>query len=239
MNKIAFLLPYYNHPFKIKQLINELMKFNLDIILINDGSSPENRALLDEVKGIVIVDLAKNSGKGAAMKAGFKKAFELGYTHVFQIDADFQHDLGAVGEFLSLSKRHTNAIISGNPVYGKDAPLLRLKGRRITDFWVLVNTLGGGLKDCMCGFRVYPLSDEFFKAVAKSRTNRMEFDIEILINAYRLGIKILYSDVAVRYDADGVSHFKMFRDNVLISLMQAKSFFSLPKYILKVLLYGR
>lgn len=239
MFKIAFLVPYYNHPNRIKELIAELKKTGLDIIIVNDGSSVENRAVLDELDNVLILDEVLNKGKGHAIKIGFKKASELGYSHVFQVDADFQHDLSLIDLFIKTSKQNPTSIISAEPIYGDDAPTLRLKGRKITDFWVSVNTLGGGLGDAMCGFRIYPLDVRFLKAVKKSKTQRMEFDIEILINAYRLGIKILYIDVKVRYEEGGVSHFKMFRDNALISLMHTKCFFSLPKYILKVLIYGR
>ena len=36
-----------------------------------------------------------------------------GYTHAFQIDADFQHDISEVAEFLELSKRYPNDLIDG------------------------------------------------------------------------------------------------------------------------------
>ena len=83
----------------------------------------------------------------------------------------------------------------------------------------------------MCGFRVYPL-EQLKKAAAKSKTNRMEFDIEILVNAARQGVDMRWIDTYVRYEKGGVSHFKMLRDNALISLMHAKCFFSLPKFML-------
>ena len=66
----------------------------------------------------------------------------------------------------------------------------------------------------------------------------MDFDIEILYLFFKLGVEILWFDVLVRYDKDGVSHFRVFRDNFLISKIHAKHFFALPKFIFKRLLGG-
>jgi len=227
-------VPFYNHPQNIKALIAALKAYDLPVIVVDDGSDEASKLILAELErteGILLLTRAQNGGKGIAMKDGFKFASERGFSHVLQIDADFQHDAALIGEFLRQSKAHPQSIVCANPIYGEDAPKSRVYGRKITNFWVVINTLSLGVKDAMCGFRVYPLR-ELKKAAAKSKTNRMEFDIEILVNAVRQGTNIRWIDTYVRYEKGGVSHFKMLRDNALISLMHAKCFFSLPKFAL-------
>ena len=234
LNKFAFLVPFYNHPQNIKALIAALKTYELPVIVVDDGSDEASKQILVELErmgGILLLTRAQNGGKGIAMKDGFKFALERGFSHVLQIDADFQHDAALIGEFLRQSETHPQSIVCANPIYGEDAPKSRVYGRKITNFWVAINTLSLGVKDAMCGFRVYPL-EQLKKAAAKSKTNRMEFDIEILVNAVRLGINVRWIDTYVRYEKGGVSHFKMLRDNALISLMHAKCFFSLPKFML-------
>ena len=234
LNKFAFLVPFYNHPQNIKALIAALKTYELPVIVVDDGSDEASKLILAELErteGILLLTRAQNGGKGIAMKDGFKFASERGFSHVLQIDADFQHDAALIGEFLRQSRAHPQSIVCANPIYGEDAPRSRVYGRKITNFWVAVNTLSLGVKDAMCGFRVYPL-EQLKKAAAKSKTNRMEFDIEILVNAVRQGISVRWIDTNVRYENGGVSHFKMLRDNALISLMHAKCFFSLPKFAL-------
>ena len=234
LNKFAFLVPFYNHPQNIKALIAALKTYKLPIIVVDDGSDEASKLILAELErteGILLLTRAQNGGKGIAMKDGFKFASERGFSHVLQIDADFQHDAALIGEFLRQSRAHPQSIVCANPIYGEDAPKSRVYGRKITNFWVAINTLSLGIKDAMCGFRVYPL-EQLKKAAAKSKTNRMEFDIEILVNAVRQGISVRWIDTNVRYENGGVSHFKMLRDNALISLMHAKCFFSLPKFAL-------
>ena len=234
LNKFAFLVPFYNHPQNIKALVAALKTYELPVIVVDDGSDEESKQILAELErteGILLLTRAQNGGKGIAMKDGFKFASERGFSYVLQIDADFQHDAALIGEFLRQSRAHPQSIVCANPIYGEDAPKSRVYGRKITNFWVAINTLSLGVKDAMCGFRVYPL-EQLKKAAAKSKTNRMEFDIEILVNAVRQGISVRWIDTCVRYEKGGVSHFKMLRDNALISLMHAKCFFSLPKFAL-------
>ena len=227
-------MPFYNHPQNIKALIAALKTYELPVIVVDDGSDEASKQILAELErteGILLLTRAQNGCKGIAMKDGFKFAWEYGFSHVLQIDADFQHDVALIGEFLRQSQAHSQSIVCANPIYGEDAPKSRVYGRKITNFWVAINTLSLGVKDAMCGFRVYPL-EQLKKAAAKSKTNRMEFDIEILVNAVRQGANIRWIDTYVRYEKGGVSHFKMLRDNALISLMHAKCFFSLPKFAL-------
>ena len=234
LNKFAFLVPFYNHPQNIKALITALKTYELPVVVVDDGSDEASKQILAELErteGILLLTRAQNGGKGIAMKDGFKFASERGFSHVLQIDADFQHDAALIGEFLRQSEAHPQSIVCANPIYGDDAPKSRVHGRKITNFWVAINTLSLGIKDAMCGFRVYPL-EQLKKAAAKSKTNRMEFDIEILVNAARQGVDMRWIDTYVHYEKGGVSHFKMLRDNALISLMHAKYFFSLPKFML-------
>src|SRR5690606_7671316 len=102
----------------------------------------------------------RNRGKGAAVKTGFCYARILGFSHAIQIDADGQHDSAAVSQFVEVSKSNPDTIICGHPLFDESAPKVRLYGRKVTDFWVALETLSFAVKDSLCGFRVYPL-DQF------------------------------------------------------------------------------
>ena len=187
--KTLFLIPFYNHPEKIKALCEALARYDLPILIVDDGSDEASKKALLNLSefGVEILTRAQNGGKGAALKDGFRHALQNGYTHAFQIDADFQHDISVVAEFLELSKRYPNDLIMADPIYGEDAPKSRFYGRKITNFWVKINTLNFDIKDAMCGFRIYPLK-ELESATLQSSSNRMEFDMEILVNAIRSGV---------------------------------------------------
>jgi len=231
--KTLFLIPFYNHPEKIKALCKALARYNLPILIVDDGSNEASKKALENLSefGVEILTRAQNGGKGAALKDGFRHAMQNGYTHAFQIDADFQHDISEVAEFLELSRKYPHDMILADPIYGEDAPKSRFYGRKITNFWVKVNTLNANIKDAMCGFRIYPLK-ELESATLHSSSKRMEFDMEILVNAVRSGVGLWWIKLKVRYEVGGVSHFKMLKDNALISLMHARYFLNLVPFLL-------
>lgn len=232
--KLCFLIPFYNHPEKIEKLVEILSEFKTQIFIIDDGSNEASKAVLQGLnlqENVEIFTREKNGGKGAAIKDGLNLALKKGFTNAFQIDADMQHDLTKIPTFIALSKQNPNALICGKSVF-ENAPKARLYGRKITDFWVWLNTLGGDIKESMCGFRVYPLS-EICELLPRVKSDRMDFDIDILLHAYKKGIEFLWSEILVRYESAAVSHFRGFKDNALISLMHARHFLNLPFFAFK------
>lgn len=230
--KIAFVIPYYNHPKKIASLVEYLATTNLDIIIVDDGSNESSKQALRELKYSKLHLLIRevNGGKGAAVIDGFFMAQQLGFTHVFQIDADAQHQL-KLTEFINLAKTNPNALICGCPIYNKEnTPKSRLYGRKITQFWVHINTLSFVIKDAMCGMRIYPIeaTSPIFQRI---KSYRMDFDIDILVQCVRMGLEIIWISIEVSYDKENPSHFRMFRDNLKISKLHAKHFFTLPQYL--------
>src|SRR5690606_34082484 len=166
---------------------------------------------------------AKNGGKGAAVKTGLEAAHEAGFTHAFQIDADGQHDLGAMPAFLEEAAAAPGACILGFPVYGESVPALRLRARKITKFWVDLEVGGRGVvEDAMVGFRVYPI--ESIRAI-HVKSDRMDFDVEIAVRIAWSGIPIRNLPVGVRYltaEEGGRSHFQPVRDNLRLGLLHSR-----------------
>ena len=233
--KPVFLVPYYNHPAKIADLVENLSKMG-EILIIDDGSDEVSKNALIGLKAEIFTR-ENNGGKGAALKDGFKIALQKGYTHAFQIDADFQHDISKCEEFLKTAEEFPNCLICANPIYDENAPKGRLYGRKITNFWCAINSLSNDIKDGMCGFRIYPLK-EICEILDSVKDNRMGFDIEILVQAYRAKINLKWIELKVRYEKGGVSHFRMFRDNALISLTHARLFFTLLPWLAKRAFHG-
>lgn len=189
----------------------------------SEGLSGDDGRLPDT---LIVLQHRANLGKGAAVLTALKEARRLGYSHALQVDADGQHDLNDIPRFLQLSAQEPAALISGLPQYGTDIPKGRLYGRKITDFWVMLETLSCELKDSMCGYRIYPVAATLELMEHYKIGLRMDFDIEILVRFYwQEGTgSVRYLPTKVIYPEDGSSNFKMFADNVSISLMHARLF---------------
>lgn len=226
------LIPVYNHEHAIGAVVAGVLEHDVPCILVDDGSSAACAKVLDDLAAaqsekIKLVRRRVNSGKGAAVLTGFRRAAEAGYSHVLQIDADGQHCVADIPKFLGVAAAHPNAIVAGYPQYDESVPKLRLYGRYLTHVWVWINTLSFQIKDSMCGFRVYPVAPVIALAARQKIGTRMNFDTDILVRLYWGGLDVLNLPTRVSYPADGVSHFRVWLDNVLITRMHATLFFGM------------
>jgi glycosyltransferase involved in cell wall biosynthesis len=223
------VIPVYNHGEAIATVVSDVLAHGLACLLVDDGSEPGCAAALDRLVSdhssrVRLVRLPRNQGKGGAMMAGLREASRLGYEHALQIDADGQHDTADLPHFLALSRRHPEAVICGCPVYDDSVPKGRHYARYATHIWIWINTLSLAIRDSMCGFRVYPLAP-VVKLIDEVRLGRrMDFDCEVLVRLHWRGVPIVNRPTRVTYPLDGVSHFRVWLDNVLISRMHARLF---------------
>jgi len=214
------LVPTYDNPATLRRVVEAVRAHLPDVVVIDDGSAPPGRAAAAALEGEGLARVrhrARNGGKGAAVKDGFAFAAGLGFTHALQIDADGQHAVGDVPRFLEASRARPDALVLGTPVFDASAPAARIRGRLISRFWTDIETGGRVIQDPLCGFRVYPIEPALR---AGARGDRMDFDAEIAVRMVWLGCPVVNLPTAVRYlgaGEGGVSHFRMFRDNVRIS----------------------
>jgi glycosyltransferase involved in cell wall biosynthesis len=229
--RTCIVIPFHNHPAAIGQVVDGLRPLGLPCRIVDDGSDAQSREVLARIAAahdwVTLQTLPHNQGKGAAVMAGFDAALSQGFTHALQIDADGQHDVGDVPRFLEWSRQRPAAAVIGQAVYDQSVPRSRLYGRYLTHVWVWINTLSLAIRDSMCGLRVYPLAATC--AIWRRHTvgRRMDFDTEILVRMHWAGVHIVNVPTRVTYPLDGVSHFRMFRDNVFISRMHARLFFGM------------
>lgn len=230
-NPVA-IIPHYNHSATVGRVAEKLQQLGLPVLIVDDGSSDEHKAVLEQFsqnEQLFILFCDINGGKGAAVKAGLKHAQELGFSHAIQVDADGQHQLEDSLKLLEEAKKSPHALICGAPVYSDDAPKARLYGRKITNFWMAINTLSLSIKDGMCGFRLYPIKPTVEIIEQEFIGNRMDFDVELLVHCIWRKMPIVWIDTPVKYEKGGISHFRGWTDNWQISKMHARLFFGMLK----------
>ena len=219
------VIPTYNNPMTIARVVAEVRRHLPDVVVVDDGSHGPGRAGVDAVErdgSARVVRRPRNGGKGAAVKTGFAAARELGFTHALQIDADGQHDVADIPRFLALAASRPEAAVLGHPVFDESTPRGRRAAHALTNFWTRVEAAGPAITDPQCGYRVYPLGSAC--AVAAG-ADHMDFDIEIAVRLVWAGVPIINVPTRVRYlppAEGGVSHFRLFRDNVAITWMHTR-----------------
>ena len=231
MAEFCAVIPVYEHGAAVGRVVDAVRGVGLTCFLVDDGSGPECARVLESLarrdRGISLLRQEVNQGKGAAVQRGLLEAADRGFTHALQIDADGQHELRDIPRFLAEARFHPDAVVCGHPVFGADVPRARLYGRRLTQFWVWVNTWSFEIPDAMCGFRVYPLGVTA-PLIARSRLGRrMDFDIEVLVRLHWLGVPTRWIATEVSYPEGGESHFRMFLDNAHITRAHTILFFGM------------
>jgi len=241
--KPCVVIPVYNHADAVTILVTAIRAQNstIRVIIVNDGSTNQctkaMQKLHDHDVHIDLVEISENRGKGGAVKSGLAKAEAGGFSHAIQLDADGQHDFRDIPKFLALAKQYPELIIAGVPDFDENIPKLRYYARYLTHVWIWVNTLSFKIKDSMCGFRVYPVHETNRIISDCSIGNRMDFDPELLVRWIWENHGIVYIPTRVNYPTDGISHFRILEDNLLISKMHTKLFFlmllKLPNILLR------
>ena len=224
------VIPVYNHETAVPAVVDALLAAGLPCVLVDDASSPACAAVLEQLaqgEHIHLIRLAVNQGKGGAVMAGLREASRLGFTHALQVDADGQHDLRDVATFIQVSQRNPEALVCGYPQYDASVPKGRLYARYLTHVWVWINSLSLQIPDSMCGLRIYPLTPTLALINSVKLGKRMDFDPEVLVRLSWRNQPMRWLPTRVHYPQDGLSHFRLWHDNALISSMHTKLFFGM------------
>ena len=225
--KACVLIPSYNTGLILQTTVRAALEYWPDVFLVIDGSTDGSDLGLEEMnqeagKSLRVIRLVENKGKGFAVQVGSQAAQEEGFTHALTMDADGQHPADHIPGFMELGKANPLALVLGDPVFDDSVPLIRLKGRRISNWWANFVTLWHGIHDSLFGMRLYPI-DPLLKVFSSTfGARRFDFDPEAAVRMCWMGVPLLNHKTPVRYlskEEGGVSQFKYFRDNSLLTWM--------------------
>lgn len=224
----TILIPSFNTGPLLRETVDAALATGRPVKVVIDGSTDGSEKQLEELGGhpqLTIHHLKENHGKGAAVLHGLKHARDEGFTHVLSMDADGQHPAASVDAFLKLSADFPEAAIFGRPVFDDSAPALRVNGRKISNFWANLETLGWGIDDSLFGMRLYPV-ESLISTLEETRfARRFDFDPEVAVRLAWRGVPIINLPTPVRYidpEDGGVSQFRYLRDNTLLTWMHMR-----------------
>lgn len=226
------LIPSYNPGESVFGTLREARRHWDPVWIVVDGSDDGTGERLEAAArddpGLRVLRLARNAGKGAAVLHGMRTAAAEGFTHVLTMDSDGQHPASHITRFMEASIAEPRAVVLGVPIFDSSAPGLRVKGRRISNWWANLETLWLGIEDSLFGFRVYPIADLVAVMEASRWMRRFDFDPEAAVRLVWRGLPVVNLPAPVRYlrpDEGGVSHFDYWRDNRLLVGMHTRLFF--------------
>ncbi|NMG54442.1 glycosyltransferase [Aromatoleum aromaticum] len=226
------LIPSYNPGSKVFDTVRAARREWLPVWVVVDGSTDGTtqtlQAMANDDPGLRVIVLPKNVGKGAAVLHGIELAADEGFTHVLTMDSDGQHPAELIPSFMAASQVRPEAMILGVPVFDASAPALRVRGRRVSNWWANLETLWTGIGDSLFGFRVYPIAPLARVMRGQRWMRRFDFDPEAVVRMSWAAVPPVNLPAPVRYfapDEGGVSHFNYLRDNLLLTWMHTRLFF--------------
>lgn len=223
------LIPSYNPGSKVDDTVRSAReRWNPVWVVVDgstDGSTERLQAMARHDPGLRVIVRPENRGKGAAVLEGLDAAAAQGFTHVLTMDSDGQHPAGLIPAFMAASQAAPDAMVLGEPKFDDTAPLMRVKGRRLSNFFADVETLWAGIGDSLYGFRVYPIAPLGRIMHRHLWMRGFDFDPEAAVRLSWAGVRPIRIAAPVRYfraNEGGVSHFHYGRDNVLLTCMHLR-----------------
>jgi glycosyltransferase involved in cell wall biosynthesis len=227
----VLLIPSYNPGARVFATVSAaLREWNPVWVVVDgstDGSDERLKAMAATDPALRVIVLPRNMGKGAAVLHGLRAASAEGYTHALTMDSDGQHPADRIAPFMQTSQAHLESMVLGSPVFDSSAPALRVKGRKISNWWANLETLWAGIDDSLYGFRVYPIGPLIRVMRRQLWMRRFDFDVEAVVRLSWRGVPPINLPAPVRYfraDEGGVSHFNYWRDNALLTWMHLRLF---------------
>jgi glycosyltransferase involved in cell wall biosynthesis len=226
------LIPSYNPGARVFSTVQAALDQWAPVWVVIDGSTDHSEHRLSEMAAsepnLRVWVLPKNGGKGAAVLFGLREAQALGFTHVLTLDSDGQHPTASIPAFMQASLASPGAMVLGEPVFDDSAPSLRVKGRKISNWWANLETLWAGIHDSLFGLRVYPIGPLLSVMLGQPWMRRFDFDVEAVVRLCWRGVQPVNLTAPVRYfkaEEGGISHFHYWRDNTLLTWMHFRLFF--------------
>lgn len=217
--KCIVLIPSYNNAPKLEAVLEDVLNYTTSILVVNDGSTDGTTDILNNYPRLNIIHLAKNQGKGVALKTGIDWANENGYRYLISMDSDGQHMAKDLPTFLDKIEEEPESMIIGarNMDTADGVPEGSSFGHKFSNFWFKLET-GISLPDTQSGFRLYPL--KYFTKM-HFFTTRYEFEIESIVRLSWKGVPMLWVPIEVQYPEDRITHFRKFWDFFRISLLNS------------------
>jgi len=215
---ICVVIPTYNNGGTITRVVRETLLECRDVIVVNDGSTDNTSSQLHQVEGVTLIEYATNRGKGYALREGFKRALEMGFSYAITLDGDGQHYSSDICHFLTANQKHPGTLIIGSRrLEGVERSEGSKFANKFSNFWFWVQT-GRKLPDTQTGYRLYPLKKLRGLSLL---TSRYEAELELLVFASWHGTELVPIDINVYYPPreERVSHFRPGVDFARISVL--------------------
>ena len=204
-NVILVLIPAFNEEGSVKDVILRIPRIacglKTQVLVINDGST-DNTPSIAEAAGAMVLDMPRNSGQGAALKAGYLFALHNKTQFVAVVDADGQWDPSDLDAMMTPLIKGDADFAQGSRRLGTTEVQDRFRNLGVEFFTRLISlATHTPVGDTSSGYRAYNC-----EVLEKVRLHQRQYQSsEILISAICSGARLYEHPVAMSVRASGVS----------------------------------
>ena len=196
MNKFLAVIPAFNEADHISQVVSQA-RLHLPVLVVDDGSVDETIALA-QAAGAEVLRQVPNQGKGAALRAGFRHALELGCQAVVTLDGDGQHDPVEIPTFLNAYAAGPADLIIGKRNF-KRMPFVR-RLANTSGAWLFSWAVGQSIPDNQSGYRM--LSRPLMEQLLPSTEQGFEFEVEMLVTCLKGHFSLQWVPIQTIYSGE-------------------------------------
>jgi dolichol-phosphate mannosyltransferase len=197
----VILLPTYNERENLEAIVNAIHEAQpgFAIVVIDDNSPDGTGDLADRIAAeqddVFVLHRRKKEGLGRAYLAGMQWALDAdaGYTHVFEMDADFSHDPKYLGPILEACVDGADLAIGSRWAAGggtKDWPAHRQAISRGGSLYSRT-VLGMKVRDITAGFMCYRRETLERLPLDEIQTSGYGFQIEMKYRCHCMGLHLV------------------------------------------------
>jgi dolichol-phosphate mannosyltransferase len=194
-------LPVYNEVRHVSAVLDEVLRFTPDVLVVDDGSTDGTSQLLAARRDVRVVRHEHNRGYGAALATAFTTALEGSWDGLVTIDCDGQHQPRLIPDFIAAASGPDGAdIVSGSrylqPFPGDSEPPATRRRINAEITAEINDRFGLALTDAFCGFKAYRR-----RALERLHVTEMGYamPLEVWVQAAAAGLRIVELPVPLLY----------------------------------------
>ena len=223
--KTLVLIPAYQPEEVLITLTEQLKAKDVDVVVVNDGSSPDKKDIFDAVSaaGGVVLGYETNHGKGYALKYGINWAWENGYKILVTADADGQHTVEDIVNIGKKTDENLGRLILGSRNKDEMPPKSRI-GNTLT-CWLFHALKGVKISDTQTGLRGITLTEDSVAKLVSLEGDRYEYETNMLIESPKIFTEIKEVPIQTVYEpGNPTSHFRPIKDGMRIYRLLFRQF---------------